>query len=183
MASYYLDIETYGKSDNAYDNEIITIQYQKLWQETGKPIEDLVILKSWNTSEEEIIKKFFEKFRIHDTWNFIPVGYRLWYEFIVISKRSKKYGFDIKTEDFLLHPHIDIHPILVIMNKGSFKGARLDTFTQKEGRGTDVLTMYEKRDFTKILHYIKQEAQEFLKFYQWLLTTLPNHYKDNYQKQ
>lgn len=49
MANYYFDIETYGDKDKSpYDFEIITIQYQKIWQETGLPIdgEPLTILKS-----------------------------------------------------------------------------------------------------------------------------------------
>ena len=50
MANYYLDIETYGKKEeNPYNFEIITIQYQKLWGETGRPIDDLIILKSWES--------------------------------------------------------------------------------------------------------------------------------------
>ena len=185
MANYYFDIETSGvKNKSPYDFEIITIQYQKIWQETGLPIdgESLTILKSWDSSEEEIIKQFLQTFKIDQPFHFVPVGNRLRYEFIVIAKRAKEYNIEINLEEFLKHPYIDINSLLVILNKGSFKGSRLDVFTKKEGRGADILVMYEKKDYAKILHYIEQETNEFLKLYQWFLKSLPDHYKNNYQK-
>ena len=56
MTSYYLDIETTG-FDPKFD-KIITIQYQQLDIASGKPIGNLIILKEWESSEKEILKKF-----------------------------------------------------------------------------------------------------------------------------
>ena len=184
MANHYLDIETYGKKgESPYNYEIITIQYQKILQQTGKPIkgESLTVLKSWETSEEEIIKTFLKQLKIEETWHFIPVGCRLRYEFLVISKRAKKYGLNLNLEDFLIHPHVDIHPILLILNKGSFKGARLDVFTKKEKSGIDILDLYEKKKYAEIIKYIELETEEFLKLYQWFLRTFPNIYEADYE--
>ena len=183
MANYYFDIETFGeKNSNPYDYEIISIQYQKIWQQSGKPIEGepLTILKSWERSEEEILKDFLKKLRIEETWHFIPVGNRLRYEFIVISRRAKEYGLNISLEDFLLHPHIDIHPILLMLNKGSFKGARLDTFTKKEKTGTDIHDLFKNESYSEIIDYITVETEEFLKLYQWFLKAFPEVYEKSY---
>ena len=52
MTEYYFDIETLGTDPQ--DDKIITIQYQKL--EDGQPVEDMVILKEWESSEGDIVK-------------------------------------------------------------------------------------------------------------------------------
>ena len=55
MVNYYFDIETTGI--NPQEHQIITIQYQELnWE--GKPKKDLIILKEWESSEEDIVTKF-----------------------------------------------------------------------------------------------------------------------------
>jgi len=182
ITTYYYDIETYGKKEeNSYNYEIITIQYQKIWQQTGKQLsgEPLTILKSWEDSEEEIKKKFFRKLNIKDKWNFTPVGFNLKYDFIVLSKRSKKYGLNIELEKLFIHPHADINSTLFILNKGSFKGARLDTFTNKKKTGEDILDLYKEKKYNEIIEYIETEAKEFLKLYQWLLKTLPSVYEQH----
>ncbi|UJG40410.1 MAG: hypothetical protein K9W45_11280 [Candidatus Heimdallarchaeum aukensis] len=182
MTTYYFDIETYGKKEeDSYNYEIITIQYQKILQQTGKKLsgEPLTILKSWENSEEEIIKKFLRKLNIKDKWNFTPVGSNLKYDFIVLSKRAKKYGLNIELEKLLTHPHVDISSTLFILNKGSFKGARLDTFTKKKKTGEDILDLYKDKKYDEIIEYIETEAKEFLKLYQWLLKTLPSVYEQH----
>jgi len=182
MATYYFDIETYGeKEEDSYNYEIITIQYQKIWQQTGKQLsrEPLTILKSWENSEEEILKKFLRKLNIKDKWNFTPVGSNLKYDFIVLSKRAKIYGLNIELEKLLIHPHVDINSTLFILNKGSFKGARLDNFTKKKKTGEVILDLYKERKYDEIIKYIETEAKEFLKLYQWLLKTLPSVYEQH----
>ena len=69
MTEYYLDIETTGLDPNS--DQIITIQYQKL-----EPLGKLKVLKSWESSESQIIEEFLEIFvkEGKETWNFIPVG-------------------------------------------------------------------------------------------------------------
>ena len=56
MASFYLDIETQGLDSEV--DKIITIQYQKLKWGTNEPDGPLVILKSWESSEKEILEQF-----------------------------------------------------------------------------------------------------------------------------
>ena len=38
-------------------------------------------------------------------------------------------------------------------------------WNSKEDWGTDIFALYENKDYAKILHYIEQETQEFLKLY------------------
>ena len=57
---YFFDIESIGL--NSEENKIITLQYQQL-DKTGNPLGDLIILKEWESSEEEIIKHFLLLFR------------------------------------------------------------------------------------------------------------------------
>ena len=56
MVEYYFDIETYspGEKPNPETDKIITIQFQRMDLRTGKPREELVILKEW----EALISKF-----------------------------------------------------------------------------------------------------------------------------
>lgn len=185
MANYYFDIETYGDKDKSpYDFEIITIQYQKIWQETGLPIdgEPLTILKSWESSEEEIIKEFLKTSRLDDPFRFVPVGNRLRYEFIVLSKRAKEYNIYSKLEDFLKHPYININSLLVILNKGSFKGSRFDTFTQKEGRGTDILALHENKDYAKSFTILNKKSKNSWNFINGSWNPFPTIVKNNYKK-
>ena len=59
MGNFYLDIETTGLDPNV--DEIITIQFQELGRNSGEAIGPLVILKSWESSEKEIIQRFLVK--------------------------------------------------------------------------------------------------------------------------
>ena len=67
MPRYYFDIETcplpeFWDADNPNNksiiadpskNKIITIQFQPIAYDTGKPTDDLTILKEWESSEDE----------------------------------------------------------------------------------------------------------------------------------
>ena len=53
VAEYYLDIETTGLDPKK--DQIITIQYQRLGMLTGRSEGDLNILRSWESSEKEIL--------------------------------------------------------------------------------------------------------------------------------
>jgi len=56
LAEYYFDMETTGFDFDK--DEIITIQFQRLNGFTGEPIGELEILKSWESSEKEILETF-----------------------------------------------------------------------------------------------------------------------------
>lgn len=172
MAEYYFDIETYspGEKPNPETDKIITIQFQRIDLKTGKPREKLEILKEWESSEEHIVKDFFNRFFADglSIWNFIPVGYNLNFEWeFLICKFEKYLGKKLASKD--LHykiPHLDLKPIVILLNDGNFVGAKLDNFTDKSQDGKAVKEYYENKQFDKIEGYIKNEAESFLDFLQ-----------------
>ena len=107
MPRYYLDIETAplewnpempNNKDIIADptkNKIITIQYQQIGFTTGKPTDELTILKEWESSEEEIVMKFSKEFlpfdeiqKKLDIWAFVPVGLNLNFENLYVYPSS-----------------------------------------------------------------------------------------------
>ena len=124
MTNYYLDIETTGL--NPLSSEIVTIQYQKLGFD-GKPVEDLKILKAWESSEKEILIQFSKMITIN-VWDFVACGYNIKFENDFFYTRCKENG--LKPIDILSRPFIDLHPIGIMMNGGNFKGSGLDKLTE-----------------------------------------------------
>ena len=172
MAEYYFDIETYSPADkpNPETDKIITIQFQRIDLRTGKPRENLVILKEWESSEKQIVTEFFNKFFAYglNIWNFVPVGYNLNFEWeFLISKFEKYLGKKLTSKD--LHykiPHLDLKSIVVLLNDGNFVGAKLDNFTDKTQDGKIIKSYYENKQYDEIEKYIKNETDSFLKFLQ-----------------
>ena len=110
MPRYYLDIETAplewnpempNNKDIIADptkNKIITIQYQQIGFTTGKPTDELTILKEWESSEEEIVMKFSKEFlpfdeiqKKLDVWAFVPVGLNLNFEWQHLTPKLERY--------------------------------------------------------------------------------------------
>lgn len=174
MPSYYFDIETTGLDPRS--DRIITIQYQKLDIETGKPIGELVILKEWETSEKDIIKRFILDTGIleENPFSFVPIGYNLRFEHNFIKARAKTH--ELIEIDILDKPFIDLRAIGILMNKGMFKGSGLDKFTGKKNTGGNIPLWYANQEYSKIIEYIVDEAQEFIKFNSWLYKELPKLY-------
>ena len=110
MAEYYFDIETTGT--NFDTDEIITIQWQELDRFTGKPIGELNILKRWESSEEEIIKKFQPNLTCN-RWAFVFIGKNLFFDFCMLDERLKHFGIG-KIDLRCLNERVslDIKPIL-----------------------------------------------------------------------
>lgn len=168
MTSYYFDIETTGL--NPETSTILTIQFQKL-DFRGLPTEDLVILKSWESSEKEILEQFVKKTDIlnkHDSWIFVPVGYNLPFEAKFLSYKFKKYEI---CDDFNLldKPYVDLFQMAIIFNQGKFKGTGLDKVSGKQGDGFQVIEAYSFGDYDKIVGYVEMETREFLRLYRFLL--------------
>lgn len=160
MAHYYLDIETTGLDEN--NDEIITIQYQKVSVPTGEPIGPLTILKAWEYGEENIVKEI-ATLMLEDLWNFVPMGNNLTFEFKFLSAKIKKYlNKEIDIEYFVSRPHIDIKPIMILANGGKFKGCHL--ILGKKGNGGIVPIWYQEGRFDLIEDYIEDEAKCFLQF-------------------
>ena len=171
MASYYLDIETTGL-DEVMD-KIITIQWAELERNTGKLIGDIHILKEWESDERTIVDKFRQQTDIVSSYefDFIPVGYNLKFEHkFILEKSSKYFSFPISV---LFKPHIDLHSIGILLNKGEFKDSGLDKLTNKPTSGEVVLEYYKNREYDKIEEYIKTEAIQFSYFFEWCHRELP----------
>src|SRR3989338_11669046 len=164
---YYLDIETQGL--NPETDKIITLQYQQINSE-GNPVGNLVILKELELGEEELIKRFLTVFR---KWEFIPVGMNLGFDFRFLLTKIQKYtGGKIDLLELSSFPHLDIKPILVLMNGGNFKGAKLSNFTEKGQNSIAIPLYYKNKEYDKILGYVEKEAIEFIKFYKYLKNNL-----------
>ncbi len=167
MVNYYFDLETSGLNPEL--DKIITLQYQQIDLE-GNPTGNLTILKEWELGEEEIIRQFLKIFK---KWEFIPVGMNLAFDFRFLLNKIEKYtGKKIDYNELSAIPHLDIKPILVLMNNGSFKGAKLSNFTGKGQNGVNVPVYYDSKEYDKIINYIEREAEEFIKFYKYIKTNL-----------
>ena len=172
MATFYLDIETTGLDPKK--DKIITIQFQELDRYTGDAIGELTILKEWESSEKEIISQFTEKSNIlHEyDFSFVPVGYNLGFEHDFIKIRSELNG--LPSLDILHCPFIDLRAIGILMNQGQFKGSGLSDLTNKKGIGMQIPGWYERKEYDKIIDYIENETEEFIKFNMWLYVKMPS---------
>ncbi len=177
MPDYYFDIETNpGRREEIdYKNdEILTIQFQRLDSRTGEKAGDLTILKSWESSERDILEKFHSIFCPQDPWEFVPIGFNLSFDFFSLLYRWRKISIEVSPKIlFSEHPYIDVKSILVIFNGGSFKGATLEKFIGKRGSGLKVSEWYRKKDYASAQKYIEDEADRFILFYQFLIQRLP----------
>jgi hypothetical protein len=101
------------------------MQYQRLDSRTGRPLDDLVILKEWSSgnSERNIIERFKTLYLDRGIWNFIPIGNNLLYEFKFMKYKMKQY-YGMEGLRLGQRPMIDLKHVMVIMNEGSFKGYR-----------------------------------------------------------
>lgn len=173
MAEYYFDIETTGL--NPLADKITTIQWQRLSESTGEPIGDLNILKEWESSEEEILKTFLPHLKSENPFDFVMVGKNLFFDFMFLDHRTKKYGLNgLDLQYFTKRVSLDIKSILVMINKGFFKG--YDRVIDKEGSliKVDVPKLYREGKYPEIIKYIQNEAEVFIKAYQILKKEMPS---------
>ena len=138
-------METTGT--NFDEDEIITIQWQRLSGFTGETWGELNILKSWDSSEEDILKKFYPNLTCKP-FDFIFVGKNLFFDFCMLNERLKHYGIgEIDLRCLNQRVSLDIKPILVIMNDGNFKG--YDKVLPKTNSMTQFLNCIAKRNTQK----------------------------------
>ena len=91
VPEYYFDLETYPKGSKPSPNdEVLTIQFQRLSSKTGKIMGNLTILKAWESSEETILRRFYKIFRPTKPFEFIPIGMNLDYDLFVLHNRLRK---------------------------------------------------------------------------------------------
>jgi hypothetical protein len=172
MADYYLDIETYTKDKVDLTNDpIITINYQQIDSRNGQPKDELKILKTWESSEQIILKQFYEIFKPEDKYNFVPIGcYISTFDLPKLYYRWRSIGVTLSTTSlFFDHPYLDLKAVLVMLNGGTFKGANLEKFAGKVGSGSQVKELYEAKNYEAITEYVKGETESFLKLYQFLI--------------
>ncbi len=183
MTTYYFDIETDTEGRERPDpskDKIITIQYQPFYDDSGNQKEPLTILKSWESSEGSILSDFLNftgwKEDSPRIWKFIPAGVNLSYDLFIILKRSKELlNIEIPVQ-LIMHeiPKLDLKSILVIANKGSFRGSSLDNFSKKAGSGKQIRLYIKNKEWDNLLKYIKQETEAFLEVYKILVENIPN---------
>ena len=177
MPDYYFDIETNsrGPKPDFTNDEVLTIQFQRLDGRTGEKEGDLTILKSWESSEKDILERFHSIFSPEDVWKFVPIGCNLSFDFFSLLYRWRRIHIEVQPKIlFSEHPYIDIKSILVIFNRGSFKGATLEKFIGKQDSGLKVSEWYAEKDYASVQAYIEDEADRFIKLYQFLVHRLPN---------
>ena len=174
MPAYYFAMEGYhaGEKPDPADDTVITIQYQKIDLTSGEPLEKLTILKEWESSEKSIVTTFYNQFfrpEVRVT-HFIPVGMNLDYAYEMIIAKCKKYNLPPITSHQLYYdrPRLDLRSFLVLLNDGRFAGARLDTFSSKKSDTGRINTWYEKKEFKPIERTLRDEAETFLKLFQYL---------------
>jgi len=174
VPEYYLDIETNARGEKPdINDEILTIQFQRLGTKTGEEEGDLTILKSWESSEKEILKEFYFIFSPDNPFKFVPIGENLSFDFFALHHRWQSIGINVPLKTLIYdHPCIDIKSILVIFNEGSFKGASLKAIFGKTG-GVKVPEWYANGNYNAIEDYIRREAEDFIQFYQKLKKELP----------
>lgn len=181
MPEFYLDLETYSpvKPIDFNKDQIISIAYQQVNSKNGEVLTPLTILKSWESSEHDILKQFYEIFNISNRWHFIPIGYKLSdFDFIMLGKHWNKYGLKVNATELYNHPYIDIYPVALLCNGGEFKGCSLHKLAGKQDTGSSIAKWYESKDYSKIEAYIKDEAQSFTKMYAFLVNKLPTIFKE-----
>jgi len=175
MGLHYLDLETTGF--NPKEDKIISMQIQPIF-DNGKPRGRLEIYKSFGSAknyggipetlytEDDIVSMMWDKLMCGNIWDFIPVGFNLKFDFKFIGSRFEEKYPQFKWIDLFDRPYLDLHPLAVLINGGSFKHSGLDHVSEKKEDGAKVPEWYKKREYEKIEAYVKQETESFLKFYQ-----------------
>lgn len=159
-------------------DEIITIQWQGVNGFTGEPIGELNILKRWEyenekNAEKEMIEAFIPNLKCR-WWDFIFAGKNLTFDFCLLDRRMKQYGlgeFDLQC--LYDRAVLDIKPILVMINNGSFKG--YDKIIPKTNplENKEIPDLYRQGKYNQIVQYIKDEAEDFIKAYQIFKREMP----------
>ncbi len=177
LGTYYLDIETTGLKPES--NKIITIQYQKINPHTGEAMGDVVILKEWEQDESTIIRRLIRGTMITSTHQFdcVLIGNNLLFEHKFLHYKTKEHNLP-EINIMMNRPMIDMHPILVLMNNGKFKDSGLDKMTGKKQSGRQVGEWYEAKEYDTIIEYIKNETDEFVKFFKYLCQEMPILHKE-----
>jgi len=143
-------------------NKIITIQYQQLDHETGRPVNELKILKEWESSEEEIVKTFAKDMNLYDDswyWDFRPVGNHLNFEWTHLTPKLEEYC-GIKFDFIKLAYHMELAPTAILINNGEKKDST--RIFGKEHKAVNMKNWYYDKEYDKIIEYIEDETKMFV---------------------
>lgn len=173
MPEYYVDLETTGLDPRT--DTIVSISYQRLGMVTGREEGGLNVLTSWETSEREVLELFLPILTGSGPFSFIAIGLNVPFIYSFIVERASRNGLDAPDPLYLLgaKPFLDLKPVLVMMNRGSFKGASLERFANISVPSESVPRLYREGRYDEILSHIREKASEFLKLYRHIKERLP----------
>jgi len=174
----YLDIETaplekfrveaqMGKYWNpsirdSTKNKIITIQYQQLDPKTGDPVNELKILREWESSEKEIVKTFAKDMNLDSPswyWDFRPVGNHLYFEWAHLTPKLEEYC-GIKFDFTKLAYNMELAPTAILINNGEIKDST--RIFGKQHKAENMKNWYYDKEYDKIIEYIEDETKMFV---------------------
>jgi len=100
------------------------------------------------------------------------------FDFEFMRVKSEKYGLQKMENDYLykIKPTIDLKPILIMVNRGSFTGydkARKNSLEARGLRNELVPQWYESKQYDKIIEYINAERDAFARIYMILKSEMP----------
>lgn len=162
MVYYYLDIETYGKgpSPDPKSDGIITALLCAIDASNGKRLQEPLLLKSWESSEKEVVEHLSSRMIGKDVWDFVPVGFNILFDLWFLRHKFKKYlSLDMGDRFYLDRPFIDLKHVAVIANSGRFKGVALS------GKGDKIKEWYEAGEYHKIERHTLEKLDRFTQAY------------------
>jgi len=173
MPEYYVDLETTGL--DAKKDMVVAIAYQRLGMLTGRGEGNLTILKAWETSEKDVLERFLPVFMGGGPFSFVAIGLNIPFIYSFIVERSRIHGLEAPDPLYLMgsKPYLDLKPLLVMMNNGSFKGASLENFTDLSSSSDMVPKAFYENDHKAILDHILEKSSEFLRLYRHLKEVMP----------
>ena len=183
MGYFFIDIETYVDADkpetglNPYLDKskilVISYNYYNEFHLSEKHITPPTILKEWELGEEAVLKKIFNfiKLRLEEDKHLKIMGFNnLKFDMTYLFGRLVKLNIAPSEEIydvFYRRPHyIDLGQLSQILSNHRFKDIlnisqkKANAFFKlpvKKGSGKDVTKYYDKREYDKILEYIKEE--------------------------
>ncbi len=173
MPEYYLDIGTTGLDPRT--DTIVTISYQRLGMLTGREESALNILTTWESSEKEVLELFLPIFNGFGPFSFVAIGVNVPFIYSFLVERARRNGLEAPDPLYLLgsKPFLDLKPLLVMMNRGSFKGASLDSFVNIKIPSESVPQLYRDGRYGEVLEHVREKASELLRLYRHLKERMP----------
>src|SRR3989442_12586764 len=94
-------------------------------------------MAEWEWGEKQVIHMVLAKGVLEPTWDFVPLGNRLRFDLTFLIERATKWkliDWDMPKLKYFwfTKPYLDLAPVLVMLNRGTFTGSSLHTFADKE---------------------------------------------------